>query len=251
MPRTAPAIPADLLASVADHIRRWAAERKLPVVTGAVATADARTPPRITLAAAPPSDSVGGAPDEAALDALLAEVGAVAAAAGPAFVVLDVDRLEAADLEGALATLRDGDAPPEVVAQAEGSRGAVGHVAGVYVAVLTAAPAAMLTQGWTAPWHDVVFDPEAFVPECEDPVAVARAAADRAAARERATWTARKQTETARRLLADPAFAAARTEKASLVLLRDMLGDEAPENDALLREIAREAQAMYELRSAR
>lgn len=241
----------DALAATADRLRRWAADRQLPVAAGYLTEQGALPVVDLmagrTRAHGPEGDTMSARD----ADALVAELTAAVAALTPTLAVFDVEVLDARRLEAALAVLADGEAPADVQARARGCRKHVGEVAAIYLAVLTAAPPAVVRWLREAPWYDLMYDADSLVPEREDPVAAARAAERAADERERATWTARKQTETAKRLLALDAFPTARTEKARLVLLREMLGDEAPANDALLREIAREAHAMSELRRAR
>jgi len=55
------------------------------------------------------------------------------------------------------------------------------------------------------------------------------------------------RSKAARQIASDPRFPQAKTEAARVLITRDVLGDSAPSNEHLVKEISREAKAVFDL----
>jgi hypothetical protein len=203
-----------------------------------------------------------------------------------AMLILYVTRLDQAEWEEAVAQYQsaldearelgdghDGDEEPEgadletlrrLLAEAEAVRPHIGHVSFLDVHAVLRNPTAVITCSTWAPWSEVISDVDERLAdaaggeddELDDDDGATREAREaarmrreeyEARERERRFWTPKKRTETARRLAEAEGFDQAKREADRVYLLRKLLGDEAPAEDHLLKEMAREALAIYRL----
>ncbi len=65
---------------------------------------------------------------------------------------------------------------------------------------------------------------------------------------ERASWTQKRRTDAAKRLESDERFAKCKTEAARVALLKILLGEETPDDEHVLKEIAREAKGLADMK---
>jgi hypothetical protein len=148
----------------------------------------------------------------------------------------------------------------ELLAAAKALKALVGQIAMLEVQAITRNPAIMIEFLAFAPWNSVVQEAEEQVQEIErddsaedgeesDTSEVARARHEEweTQERERRLWTSKRRTETARRLAESPDFNKCKREADRVYMLRKMLGDETPSDDHMLKEISREALAIYSL----
>ena len=78
----------------------------------------------------------------------------------------------------------------------------------------------------------------------------ARERRDREQQAERDKWTPDARTKAARQIASDPRFPKAKTEAARVFLSRTVLGTEVPSDDYMVKEISREAKAIFEFEIA-
>lgn len=148
----------------------------------------------------------------------------------------------------------------ELLAAAKALKAQVGQIAILDVRAITRNPAIMIEFLAFAPWNSVIHGAEEQVQEIEEDdsaeddeesetAEIARARREEWAAqeRERLHWTSKRRTETARRLAEAPDFNKCKREADRVYMLRKMLGDETPSDDHMLKEITREALAIYSL----
>ena len=136
----------------------------------------------------------------------------------------------------------------------------LGEIRSLQVRAVTRNPALMIEWWEFAPWSGLISSAAELIDDIDDdsmgmtgaavamsPEVQARREEWMARDRERSRWTTAIRTATARRLAELPEFPSAKKEADRIYLLRRMLGDEAPSDDYVTKEIAREALAIYKL----
>ena len=165
------------------------------------------------------------------------------AALSPKLLITRTEILTEAALELALDEARqDGDR--QRVAALEALRPRIGHISFLGVWVLT--PGYPLLAYTTAPaWYTALSEDE----ESEE-VNEAGETTFQREHRERRYWTVARRTGAAKQAASDPRFPQAKTEAARVLIVRGVLGEKAPESDYIIKEIAREARALFDLSKA-
>lgn len=148
------------------------------------------------------------------------------------------------------------------LAAARAARRHVGEVAWLDLCAVTRGPTLVVRWLELAPWAEVVHAADRLVREATGarrggdgrdgawgprPEVLTQRAEYEAREREWRLWTGPKGQEAARRLAAHEDFAQCTREAERVVLLRELLGDDAPADAQLLKEIAREAHAVAEV----
>lgn len=268
----------DTLAAALARLHAAATERGIPVVPGYLREKKATGAHLLTFAD-------GTAPVDADPVTLMQSFLAATAALDIAMFVTWVNRLEEDDWRAAVKTYEqaiadleasgESSAPGaesahaslrEALKEARAARTHVGEVAYLDVSAVTRNPAAIIDWSEATDWSAAVSDPEGTVADARKEAAAALKAAvadaDGAAReeasrarqeewaareRERRLWTAKRRTEASRRLAELPEFGKCAREADRVYMLRKLLGDEAPSDEHMLKEIAREALAIYRL----
>lgn len=215
----------DTLREVSDAVAAWAKELTVPVLHG-ILEKDAPVPV-----------CFAEVNSEADVAPLLATAGELK----PSVVLLSFTELAVEDVDDVLADRRDRGANAAEIAAVESVRPFVGSVATVAVDIFVATGGMVLRFALAADWYDELYT---------RPVSAesdgGRDPEWQAQEDERKRWTREKKREVARQVASDSRFPKCKTEQARIYLLREVLASEAPENDVILKDIAREAKVIYD-----
>ena len=162
-------------------------------------------------------------------------------------VVIRPTILEAGDVDAAVENLVAQGAETSAIAEIEACRRYIGHVSTSEFNFFLSSGRVVLRHVFGATWYFALLEAEGapVVPSAED---VEQQARRDAAEREDAKWTTKARTEAARRVAEHPRFAQAKSNEAARVhITRQTLGSDTPENEHLVKEIGREAKAIFDL----
>ncbi|MGH7594101.1 MAG: hypothetical protein ACRELE_09675 [Gemmatimonadales bacterium] len=158
----------------------------------------------------------------------------------PRAIILGVQQLTEADVLSTAEKLENEGADGAVVADVRAFIGHVGHIASLLVDVVVTEPELILRFSCVAEWYDFILD-------LREQVDTSRVDPEREAReQDRRIWTREKKQEIARQAAIDSRFAQCKTEQARLYLLRNLLGPDAPQEEFILREVARQAKVIYD-----
>ena len=220
-----PEVASDSVQQVVDSVIGWAEAHNLPVVRGLL---DKEAPIAVCFA------EVNSPKDVAPF---LATAGKLK----PTVVVLTVHELTAEDVQDALDQLQERGADAETVSHVRECTRHVGQAASVAVDIFVSTNELILRFALTAKWYDLLFAPHdgEVLNSPPDPEWEAHQA-------ERKLWTRQKKTDVARQAAADARFPQCKTEQARLYLLHELLGSDAPRDEYIIKEVAREAKVVYD-----
>ena len=216
----------DSLAALRDRIATWASSLGVPVLQGSI-------------------EETGGLPvvdfdpvtdDASALDPL--------SELSPKLLTLHAPELTEDRYRTALAELTGMDVDDTTLSEARACKRHIGLVGSVCARVLTAEPPAVISFERFADWYGLMFDHSDLALAAEQ---VREAAELSQAELLRKSWGPDRMSALARRAASDLQFPRCKTEAARLVVIRRLLGDDLPAQPFILKEIAREAHAVYEL----
>ncbi|MBW7933134.1 MAG: hypothetical protein H3C62_05860 [Gemmatimonadaceae bacterium] len=164
----------------------------------------------------------------------------------PSLILVLTSELTADVLAQTVDELTEAGADEARIAAARVCRKFIGHVGSLHITIFVPGSPVALDYLYVAPWVDDAYpdgedDDEDIVPPL-DPALVAE---QRRAREERARWTPAARTEAARRIAQDARFPKAKKEADRIVLTRDVLGADAPEDENLVIAISREAASRY------
>lgn len=224
-----PSSETDRLEHVAQTFRAWSRDRGVPFAAAYLAKAGGL--PKIRFAAE-------GSSSDADFRAIMEQVKA-------RLVTCVETRLDRETFDERLEELRSKDAPGVVLKDAMNCEHQIGHLAALEIRAISTDPPAVLTYHEFAPWFELFFTDALEPPASRDEPYLN--AEWQALQRERATWTRERRTESARLLASDDRFGSCKTEAARVHLLGLVLTGGLPSDDYLMKEIAREARAIYDL----
>ncbi|MHB0961978.1 MAG: hypothetical protein ACYC5V_02090 [Gemmatimonadaceae bacterium] len=224
--------PVDQGRHILDSVTAWAQKHDVPVVSGYGAE-------RLHLIRLTMDHATDVADD---LCGILGRI-------SPYLIVTSAVELSSADLEARIAQLTAAGADAGRLAAAGACRTFIGHLASCSLRIFITGGPAILAYTYVAPWMDDAYpDEEEDTPPPQDPETLA---AEQRARAERAFWTPAHRTEAARRIANDPRFPQAKKEADRIMLTRDVLGPNAPDDDDLVTRIRREAKSRYEFEVAK
>ncbi len=222
-------IPADELAMCIEIARQWAHGRSVPWVTGSLSAGQLLATVRFE------ADGAALQQTQAFLE-VIEPLDVRLLVAGTAVLVESV-------YQNALAKLEENGASEEYLEKARSCKRHIGRTAAFDLAALVGVPPVALELGVDEDWFTLMWG-------VEDNVGQRGAGVDEEWERhqeERRAWTARRRTAAARAAAQDERFSAAKTEAARVHLLRLIHGDDLPEDEFLLKEMAREAKGIFDL----
>lgn len=225
------------LAPMLEAVTKWAKERKLPV---SFSTMDGESGfPRVSFEDDPN--------EEASIKAYLGALESL----DPVIILIDAPILEEDDLAEAIERANEDDTDPELLRELKALRQHVGAPGRVVVECIVRSPGFVLAFERYAEWHDLVFDEYGEEEYEDEPMDAETKAFYEARDRELELWAGPKRKTTVDALLADPRFPKAKTATSRVMLLKELLGEDAPQDARIVEQVAREARAAWELRSGR
>jgi len=223
-----PASTADVGKKLLQEMKEWASLHTLPIVNGHV--------PRGAGLVSLDMDETRD---------LFPQLRTVLEVVDPYLVVVEPFELTTEDLEGQLELLVARDTEPSQLESVRARFQFVGQLESLAISVFIKNGPVVLEYHYLAPWSDdtLVEEMADFVRPPLDPEAAARIQAQQD---ERDRWAPAACTEAARRIALDPRFPKAKTEAARVFLARDVLGTELPRDQYMVKEIGREAKAIFD-----
>lgn len=256
---------ADPLAAAASALRAFAQERSIPIIPGFFDDAKRPLAPLVTFVAEYGTRDATYEP-QASMRAFTAAMEQL----DVAMFVVSVDVFaeeewqETVDAyEDAIELLASRNALNETLPRAlmriQEIRPRIGHVGVFQVRAVTRNPTVMIDWFKSAEWYEEISDANSIISDAAretgdstpDEASLARQAEWDAQERERRVWNGTNCTEVARQLAEQAGFGQCKREAERVYMLRTLLGDDAPSSAPLLKEIAREARAIYNLEIAK
>lgn len=122
----------------------------------------------------------------------------------------------------------------------------IGHIAHLDISIFVRGGPVVLKYYYFAPWYGEASG-RSFDDEDEDSQDLSENVEWREEQAERAKWTPAARSAAARRVASDPRFPKAKNEAGRVLITRDVLGEDVPTIEHIVKEIGREAKAIFEL----